>query len=437
MPDLFATKDVTMEDMIVRDFGDASFITNRATRKSAFFEGPLASQATHLVGKPSYRLPDSFLDQFCPEDRSGIRMDFVEIRKVVLALSNELGNESENGDIPAQKTALEELSAYAIRKWQLINTNLELTYLCNQRCSWCYLDDFQKEGLSRERIQGLAQELRLAGVVFVLLTGGELFLRKDAIFIAEDLEETGFVLELKTNGTALSPSRIERLACLRPYDIQVSVYETQTGYSELTKSVYRFDRLVENVRQMLQQGLPVTLSVLVGKHNIDRIDEIHEALTGVGAPIFYSPYITPNRGGSGKEVFFRLSRREMEEKFKPFLGRISGFPSQKKYRDCRNRTACFAGRDQIAIDPQGVVYPCLDLRIPLGDTFSESLTEILSRRKQLLTQFSLREMQQCMSCRDRNYCDSCIGLALIENDDYRIPSRHKCDVVRFYAHGRR
>jgi radical SAM protein with 4Fe4S-binding SPASM domain len=299
------------------------------------------------------------------------------------------------------------------------------------------LDNFQEKGLSRERIQKLGQELKLAGVVFVLLTGGELFLRRDAISVMEDLEEIGFILELKTNGTVLTPNTVERLSRLHPYDIQVSVYETRTGYSELTGSVYRFDRLKESVRQMLRSGLPITLSILVGKHNIDRIDEVLDFLTKFGAPIFYSPYITPNRGGPGKEVLFRLSYRDMEEKFKPFLDRIGGFPAQKKYRDCRNRTACFAGRDQIAIDPRGVVYPCLDLRVPLGDTSSESLAEILRRRRQVLAQFSLREMQQCMSCRNRNYCDSCIGLALVESGDYRIPSRHKCDVVHFYAHERR
>ena len=426
-----------MKNMVTRDFQDASFITNKTTKKSAFFEGPLASQAVRLADNWSYQLPCDFLDRFRLEDRGEILKDFAEIRKAVLSLSKMLGDKSENGNTPAQKTAPEELSAYAIRKWQLINANLELTYLCNQRCRWCYLDNFQERGLSRERVQELAQELKSAGTILILLTGGEIFMRKDAISIMEDLEEIGFVLELKTNGIILSPNKIEKLAHLRPYDIQVSVYETRTGYSELTNSVYQFDRLKENIRQMLQQGLPVTLSVLVGKHNIDRIDETHDILTKTGAPIFYSPYITPNRGGPKEEILLRLSRRELEEKFKPFLTRIDGFPVQKKYRDCRNRIACFAGRDQIAIDPWRVVYPCLDLRVPLGDTSSESLIEILSRRKKLLTQFSLREMQQCMSCRDRNYCDSCIGLALVENGKYQTPSRHKCDIVHFYAHERR
>ncbi|MFH1178101.1 MAG: radical SAM protein [bacterium] len=426
-----------MKNTVVRDFRGASFVTNKATRKSAFFEGPLASQALHLVDNQSYQLPDGFLSQFHLEDRSEVVADFAEIRKAILSLATGSGNESGNGNTVSQKTALEELSAYAIREWQLINASLELTYLCNQRCGWCYLENFQERGLSRERIRMLGQELKSTGVVFILLTGGELFLRKDAISIMGDLEEIGFILELKTNGTALNPSKIEKLARLHPYDIHVSVYETRTGYSELTKSDYRFDRLKENVHQMLQLGLPVTLSVLVGKHNIDRIDKVHEVLTKIGASIFYSPYITPNRGGPKREILFRLSRCEMEEKFKPFLDCIGGFPKQNKYRDCRNRTVCFAGRDQIAIDPRGIVYPCLDLRVPLGDTASEPLVDILRRRKNTLAEFSLREMGQCMDCRNRNYCDSCIGLALVENGDYRIPSKHKCDVVHFYAHGRR
>lgn len=421
----------------MRNFENATFLINRTTQKSVFLEGALASHAARFVENPSYELPYSFLAQFGAEDRIEVTTDFHEIQKTVNALSDNSEDKPEHAKPSPQKTALEELSSYAMRRWQIINVNLELTYMCNQRCRWCYLSDFSQKGLSRARIQVLSQDLKSAGAIFVLLTGGELFLRKDAILIAEDLEEAGFVLEIKTNGTTLNPTRIEKLSRIKPYDIQVSVYEKQTGYSGLTRSVYRFDRLRENVSLMLQMGLPVTLSVLVGKHNIDQISEIHGVLEKIGAPIFYSPYITPNRNGPGEEILFRLSHQEMEEKFKPFLDRIGGFPVQKKYRDCRNSTVCFAGRDQIAIDPAGVVYPCLDLRIPLGDTSTESLADILARRKQVLTQFSLRGMQKCMSCHNRNYCDSCIGLALVENGDHRIPSRHKCDVVHFYAKGRR
>ncbi|MCG2686575.1 radical SAM protein, partial [Candidatus Parcubacteria bacterium] len=344
------------------------------------------------------------------------------IKNAVLSLT-ELKTETSGIDSAMQqKNALEELSAYAIKNWQLVNVSWELTYLCNQRCKWCYLENFQQKGLSENSIINLSKELKQVGALFLLLTGGEIFLRPDTLDIIEYLENEGFVLEIKTNGTSFGVNEIERMSKINFFDIQVSIYETKNGYSDLTKSNYQLNLIEENVKLMLERDLPVTLSVLVGKHNIDEIEKIHEKLSKIGAEIFYSPYITPNRGGVGQEILFRLSKKELEEKFKPFLEKINGFPVQKKYRDCdKDTSVCFAGRDQIAIDPNGIVYPCLDLRIPLGNLFQNSLSEILKTRKSILNQFTLNEIPQCKNCDDRNYCDSCVGLAIIENGDYRIP----------------
>jgi radical SAM protein with 4Fe4S-binding SPASM domain len=78
------------------------------------------------------------------------------------------------------------------------------------------------------------------------------------------------------------------------------------------------------------------------------------------------------------------------------------------------------------------VYPCLDLRVPLGDLKFEDIETILSRRKQVLEAFRFREMSICKACEIVDFCDSCIGVALVENEDYRIPSLHKCDISHFY-----
>jgi radical SAM protein with 4Fe4S-binding SPASM domain len=427
-----------VETTVVRNYGEVSFLLDRKTKHSIFLEGPLAGLASQFLHDPNYLIPDSFLTKFLPKDRKEILADCAEIRRAVLSLSNPPKKVSKiRSPLPPQKNALEELSGYAIKNWQIVNVNFELTHLCNQRCQWCYLENFQQRGMSRERIVLLLAKLKKVGALFLLLTGGEIFSRPDALDIMEDIEEAGFVLEIKTNGTLLTPKKIEKLARFHPFDIQVSIYETHTGYSDLTKSLYRFDLIKENVGLMLKNYLPVTLSVLVGKHNIDEIEKIHEKLIATGAEVFYSPYLTSKRGGQGQEVLFRLSRKEMEEKFKPFLEKIYAFPVQKKYRDCKyNSTVCYAGRDQIAISPDGHVFPCLDLGIPLGDLSHESLDEILVRRKNILNQFTLREMPQCNKCADRDYCDSCVGLALLENHNYRMPSQHKCDVIKFYAQNR-
>jgi len=423
--------------IVVREYEGASFLNNLASQRSVFFEGPVACLAARFLSDTKYIVPESFLTQFPLEHRTCVLNDCADVREAALALLNEEKFLSTEPPL-SMGSALKDLSAYAIRNWQVVNVNLELTYRCNQRCRPCYLEDFRQKGMSRARIASIAQELKQAGALFILLTGGEIFLRPDTMEIMEDLEGVGFILEVKTNGTLLHPGLIERMARLHLFDVQVSIYEIEPGYSEFTRTVYPIDIIERNVRFMLELGLPITLSVLVGKHNIDSIRRIHERLSSTGAEIFYSPYLTPNRGGAGQEISYRLSRAEMEEKFKPFLEEIDAFPTQDRYRNCAtDSTVCFAGRDQIAIDPTGKVYPCLDLRFQLGDLARESLGEILARRQSILESFTLDEMPQCGTCGDREFCDSCIGLALIENGNYRIPSQHKCDVTQFYAHGRR
>ena len=369
---------------IVRNYGDASFLYNRDTRRSVFFEGPLA-QLAPLYLDNEFTIPQAFLEQFLPEDRQDVISDSLKIRDAIRQLSA-VSDESVIGNSPVSgKNAIQELSDYCRKHWQIASVNLELTYLCNQRCRWCYLHNFDQHGMKRNQLAGIVEELQSIGAVFVLVTGGEIFLRSDTPDILADFEEAGFIVEVKTNGSNLKQDTIEKLVNLRLFDVQVSIYETKTGWSDFTRSIYRFDKITESVRLMVEYGLPVTLSVLVGKHNVDRLAEIHSTLFKLGAEIYYSPYLTTNRHGPGEEISYRLSRQEMDEKFMPFLLDIGGLPPQWQYRNCsHDNTVCFAGRDQIAIDPAGVVYPCLDLRVPLGNLSKESLTEILSHRSSLL-----------------------------------------------------
>lgn len=420
---------------IARDFGDASFVFNSKTGSALFLDGILASSALKCIDDNDADLPVSFLLNFRPEDRHQILKDWRIIKENVKCFLNGIlpTNEITGVDLSGE-TALEELSKYAVHNWQVVNVNIELTSQCNQRCRCCYLDNFQLKGLTRNCLIQLADELKAAKSLFLLFTGGEPFLREDTTTIMADFAKRGFVLEVKTNGTLLTDRIISELSILPLLDVQVSIYEILDGWSDQTRTIYPLNRIEYAVRKMVDANIPVTLSVLVGRHNIDHIRDIHKHLLGLGAKIFYSPYITPNRSAPGEEISFRLSYQEMEEKLRPFLEEIDALPNQKSYRNCKqSSTVCYAGRDQIAIGPDGTIYPCLDLRLPLGNLKKESLSQIFARRKEIMGQFNLHEMAQCTACSLCDYCDSCIGLALVEHGDYRKPSQHKCDVVHFYG----
>lgn len=426
-------------EYIIRNFEEASFVFNPKKGNSLFIEGSLAPLAIELVNGGNTRLPESFLSQFDQENHQQIFQDWRIIRQdVEKFISGKTETNESVKENHLEKTALEKLSEYAIQNWQLTNANIELTNLCNQRCQWCYADDFQLKGLSRDRLSKLADELRKENVLFLLFTGGEIFLRPDAMEIINGFAEHNFIIELKTNGTLITDRIIEKLSLLPLLDVQVSIYGVSNGWFDQMQTIYPFNRIQDSVCKMVEVKVPVTLSVLVGRHNVDYLHDIHDCLSRLGAKIFYSPYITQKRSGPGEELLFRLSFREMEEKFRPFLEEIDALTPKKQYRNCeQDQTVCYAGRDQIAIGADGTVYPCLDLRLPMGNITEKTLAEIIPCRNKIVNQFNLSEIAKCNNCSLRNYCDSCVGVALIEHGDYRQPSQHKCDVIHFYSHERR
>lgn len=323
------------------------------------------------------------------------------------------------------------LSKYAVREWQPINATIELTYRCNLRCKYCYLDDHSLPGLSMAKLMDVGSELKSAGLAFILFTGGETFVRPDTLELMRGYKDLGFALEAKSNGLLLDEAIIEQIAELELFNLQLSVYGFDDGPSQVTGVDYEFSKLRRNIKSLVSAGVPVTLSVMVGKHNIADLHKYRAALDGLGViEISYSPLLTPRRDGDLSIDKLRLSGQELECLLKPFIQEVGGFTTPPKYRErsC-DGPICFAGRDQIAIDPLGNVHPCLDFRFPMGNLQESSLDDILGKRQQLLDPFKLGKMQKCMDCTIAEYCDSCPGASLLERGDYVAPIPHKCDVV--------
>lgn len=427
-----------MSSCIVRTYSDASFLFDRQTSDALFFEGFLAKLVPFILNKSIEKIPESILRDIDPQYHESAKNDFQEIMVAVNNfVSRKTKTDKSNQEITGDqaKTAMEELSDYAVKHWKIINVSIELTHQCNQRCGCCYLEDFTQKGLDIKDLRKIAKQLSQIGAIFILFTGGEIFVRLDTLEIMEEFGRYEFALELKTNGLMLTPDVINRLKKLNLFNLQVSLYGICDGWSEYTNSDYQSSRLMQNILLLQDAGIPFSVAVLVGKHNIEQLDLYKEWLDKIGVKeVFYNPYITPNRNGLGNETSYRLSYQEMEKKFLPFLKKVDGLFSPREYRSlsCKNQPACYAGRDQVTIDPQGIVYPCLDFRLPLGNIKEEKIQEILKRRKKILEPFKLNAIPKCCNCDIKKYCDSCVGTALLENGDFRVPSQHKCDVSRFY-----
>lgn len=422
-------------NLIIRSFDDAVFAFNRQNHKTLFVEGTIASVVPYLLKHTDSQITESYMRKI-PLSHHAEAKDDMELTQEAIRdfLSEFNGREQTTLTPDSHETPMQRLLSYAIKKWQVINASIELNYHCNLHCQCCYIGNATNKGLRQQELHLIGEQLLKVGVIFVLFTGGEIFLRKDALDIMNDFNKLGFILEIKSNGLLLTDIIIEKLANFNLFGLQISVYGIDDKYSVFAGGHYQFSHLANNIKKVIDQGIPLSVAVLVGKNNIDYLSRYHDTLQKLGVlDISYNPYITPQRSGSGKEKLLRLSKKEMDEKFYPFLEKINGFVGIKKYRNhCKNGPVCYAGREQISIDPEGTVFPCLDLRLPIGDLLDSNLGSILKKRKKLLKPYTLQKISKCWHCGVAEYCDSCIGTSLLENGNFNEPSQHKCDITHFY-----
>ena len=105
-----------------------------------------------------------------------------------------------------------------------LSVQLDLTYRCNERCVHCYLDHHDHGEMSLAEIKHLLDEMAEAGVLFLTLSGGEIFLRKDFFEILEYARALTFAVRLKTNAILVREREAERLRELGVENIQISIY---------------------------------------------------------------------------------------------------------------------------------------------------------------------------------------------------------------------
>ena len=103
-----------------------------------------------------------------------------------------------------------------------ISGTFELTARCNFNCPMCYVhlqqDDIDARGkeLTAQQWIELGRQAKDAGMVFLLLTGGEPFVRKDFFEIYDALKQMGLLISINSNGSMLKGEIMEKLLANPP-----------------------------------------------------------------------------------------------------------------------------------------------------------------------------------------------------------------------------
>lgn len=339
-----------------------------------------------------------------------------------------------------------------------IHGTFELTPRCNMNCRMCYIRmsaaEQQMQGCERTAAEWIkmGEDCRDKGMLFLLLTGGEPFLRKDFREIYLELSKMGLSISINSNGTLITEETVEWLRECPPSQINITLYGSSNEiYARLCGNPMGFDQTVKAIDCLREAGILVGINGSFTKYNIDDMERIYAFAGERGIPVKGIPYMFPpvrsiKRGIADEEVrftpeeageaMFRQKRCQIEpERFPEFLERMRlGMTDDTESDCCRipdEHMGCMAGRSSFWITWDGRMLPCGMMNEPASRPFEEGFETSWRIIAEKTNKIFLPP--KCKNCGKRFACMVCGAVASAEGagDSTRTPE-YMCRMVETY-----
>lgn len=307
-----------------------------------------------------------------------------------------------------------------------MDVSIELTHHCNFRCRHCYIPDFSAPDLlSTERLLTLLEELAEIGTLFLTLTGGELFLRRDWLTVARRARELGFALRLFSNGTLIDEEVARTIAGL-PATVEISLYSMdEATFEEITQRPGSFARTLRGIEQLRQLEVEVLLKTPMTVLNYRDLDAVAAYAAAIGAEFQASPTIMAKKDGDPSTLSLRVPQEKLMPHFGgPHLG--CHIPEDDPADPRRDGPLCAAASRYCNITSSGDVMACNILPGSGGNIRRRSFRDVWENSPWLRKVRSIRrsDLHTCRSCSRLPYCGRCHAQALVEDGDLYGPSTY-------------
>lgn len=313
------------------------------------------------------------------------------------------------------------------------------SYRCNLRCSYCYEGGLTKDfrTMSYRMIQRVNESIDLiiekkktsGKAIEVTLMGSEPLLEenKDILnFFLESYQSKGFIVDIITNGTALSYYR-DFLFQYGVKEIQVTIDgigEVHDKRRPFITGEGTFNKIIKGVEDILEKGILVHLRVNVDSQNIDQLPQLADFLVERGWALsnLVKPYIYPlsDAGCLGRKYILEeelvidkvIKLSQTYENMQLFRWKFHGIDHLESV--IRGEVFspflryCSATKSQYVFGPDGKIYTCWwgvgNERYAVGEYYPK-----LSWHSKRLKEWRSRSIQTISECRKCKYALICGG----------------------------
>ena len=315
---------------------------------------------------------------------------------------------------------------------------IAVTFNCNLSCVYCYLGSFRNASGSKEMdhafLKDLLDQLADSGIIWLSFTGGEPLLRKDFKRIYVYAKRKGFITTILTNATLIDEKWIGIFKEYPPFclDIPINAVEPRL-YDRLSAARGAWTKFSGAIDLLCKNNISFRLKATVMAPNLNQVERIRKFASDLGVPFNLSPIVYPCLDRSSGPLSLRISPRQaarffMDEDSEGYceklpLPTVAGLNLRKLFR-------CSTARFSVFIDPFGCLSGCdclsnmpIDLKTT---TFESGLSCLLSE----IPSLEFKTESQCVSCKIRDVCLICPGIAYLETGNEENPVDYFCCLAR-------
>lgn len=327
---------------------------------------------------------------------------------------------------------------------RIIKAQLELTYRCNLHCRHCYTDpynniEFFPRELRTSEILQLIDDMAEFGIIWLNLTGGEIFQHPQFWDIYNHAFNDGFLLQLYTNGTLFTKGLVERLKRTPPFTIDISCHSVdEQSFDWFTQVPGSYRSFLRGLNLLQSAGLPFTLKTKAMSWNKNELPAIKLFVESFGQKFGFTTSLSPRLDGDLSSLSYRLPPKDVVEQETIYWGRsnnsatcqnsadLVGAPPNQLYR-------CGCGTNTIHINAWGEVGTCtlenehrVSLRqYPLREAVAKVFKEV--RRAHYQTN------SPCRTCDVFRFCQKKASDGRWEAGSVEAPIPYNCDLAMHRA----
>ena len=331
------------------------------------------------------------------------------------------------------------------------------TNICNLKCKHCYQSAGKRlpDELSLEKRLDVIDQLASEDVFSVAFSGGEPLMDKDIWRVIERAKKNYMYVSVATNGTLITPQIAKRMSDVGVDYVEISVDSADPEKHDRFRGVPgAWERTIAGIKNAVaERTYQVGLAPTITRINFKELPDLINLAIDLKVDKFFVFNFIPV--GEGKNLIdVDLTPEQREEMLNilyetytergivtlttcPQYARVAMQRSMgdmsptSHYSVTKGGKAhllaefiggCGVGRAYCAIQPDGIITPCVYMPIKVGDLKKQSFKEIWTTSPILEDLRNRDDLKgHCGVCEYRSACGGCRARAYAYFGDYKAP----------------